>query len=259
MRKGIRVTVIGIVGIAVIGAALYAAGFRIVGQSGQPLLSGEVGGAKNKPGWRRSEEALSRPTPPGSGQQKRMAQSEDSAPGSQGGRGGQNQEGKRNSGGGGGAQPARQPGFGPSGGILLPSKPGATAIPVTLGGKEKASFVGQDLVDHVEDTVIATADGPRKGWSIEKTLKYLGIEQYKEAVLLGANGKKIVISAAQIHDKQTIPLLTYDEKGQLMIVSGPKVQGTNKGMLTLDDVKKLVAGRTDLLKAGGIEKIEVKG
>ena len=255
MSKAIRFVILSIVGVAVIGAALYAAGFRIVGQSGQPLLSGEAGGAKNKPGWRRSEEALSRSTPPGSGQQKRMAQSEDSTPGSQGGSGGQGQPGNR----GGGGQVARQPGFGPSGGILLPSKPGATAIPVTLGGKEKASFVGQDLVDHVEDTVIATADGPRKGWSIEKTLKYLGIEQYKEAVLLGANGRKIVISAAQIHDQQTIPLLTYDDKGQLMVVSGPKVQGTNKGMLTLDDVKKLVAGRTDLLKAGGIEKIEVKG
>ncbi|MEW6325806.1 MAG: hypothetical protein AB1515_10525 [Nitrospirota bacterium] len=248
MGKGLALI---IAAIAVVGIAFYASGYRIVNTSSQPIVSGAGGSAKNQPGWRRSEETLSRAVPPGSGQQKRVAQAE-----SQGGR----QSGRtgRTGGGGGQQQAARQPGFGPSGGILLPNKPGVTATPVTLAGKEKASFIGQDLIDHVEDTVIATADGPRKGWSVEKTLKYLGIEQYKEAVLVGADGKKTVVSAAQIHDQQTIPLLTYNEKGQLMIVSGPKVRGTNKGMLTLEDVKKTVAGRTDLLNVSGIEKIEVK-
>jgi hypothetical protein len=136
---------------------------------------------------------------------------------------------------------------------------GATAIPVLVSGKAPASFVGQDLIDHVEDTVVATADGPRKGWAIEKTLKYLGIDHYTGAILQGPNGQKVVVSLQQIQDQQTIPLFTYDETGRLMVVSGPKVRGTNKGNLSLDDVKKTVAGRTDLLNFSGIEKVEVKG
>jgi hypothetical protein len=156
-----------------------------------------------------------------------------------------------------GSRGGRQPGFGPSGGILLPSKIGTTAIPVVVGGNEKASFVGQDLIDHVEDTVIATADGPRKGWAIAKTLKYLGVEKYKAVTIVGSNGQKVAVSLQQIQDQQTIPLLTYDEKGQLMVISGPKVRGTNKGTTTMEEVKQLVAGRTDLIHFNGIAKIEV--
>ncbi|MBI3620655.1 MAG: hypothetical protein HY208_00505 [Nitrospirae bacterium] len=260
-----RLTVIGIVGIAAIGIGLYAAGFRLVGPNGQSLLSNAgpgTGMGQHQPGWRRAPGEQSGPTlTPGSGGRQRLAQGTDTGPGSQkgvrsGGRSaGRGQRGGQSKGQGG----ARQPGFGPSGGILLPSKVGTSAIPVMVSGQAKASFVGQDLVDHVEDTVVATADGPRKGWAIAKTLKYLGVENYKEVTLTSANGKKIAVTPQQLNDQQTIPLFTYNEAGLLMVVSGPKVRGTNKGNITIEDVKKTVAGRTDLLNVSKIEKIEVKG
>ena len=264
MGKIIRLLLMGIGGIAIVGGLLYLAGFRVVGPGGRPLLSGSnAGNAKHQPGWRRAgEQHAGAMGVPGSGQGKQMAQADQSGPGSgqgQGsghkqrqGRGGNGQQG-------GGGQQGRQPGFGPTGGILLPAKVGTTAIPVVVGGQEKGSFVGNDLVDHVEDTVIATADGPRKGWAVAKTLKYLGIESYKEAVLIGPNGKRVVVSLQQLQDNQTIPLFTYNENGQLMVVSGPKVRGTNRGNITLEQVKQTVAGRTDLLNVSAIEKIEVKG
>ncbi len=264
MGKGIRLAVIGSVGIAVIGVALYAAGFRMVGPNGQPLLSSGgtgTGTGQHQPGWRRAAGEQSGPTlTPGSGGRQRLAQGTDAGPGSQqGARSGGRSSGKGRGGQSKGQGGARQAGFGPSGGILLPSKVGTSSIPVVVSGQTKASFVGQDLVDHVEDTVVATADGPRKGWAIVKTLKYLGVENYKEVTLTGANGKKTAVTPQQLNDQQTIPLFTYNEAGLLMAVSGPKVRGTNKGNITIEDVKKSVAGRTDLLNVGKIEKIEVKG
>jgi hypothetical protein len=271
MGKVLRLALMGIVGVALVGGLLYWAGFRVV----RP--AGDNGGIpKNKPGWRRSEDAMARAVPPGSaGRANRSSQSGQEAPGNGAGQqrggggdgsgvgnGGGNAPGSRagrqQGGGGQGTKAAgRQPGFGPSGGILLPTKIGTVAVPVSIGGKGKSSFVGQDLVDHVEDTVIATADGPRKGWAIAKTLTYLGINNYKEATLIGSGGRKVVVSRQQLQDEHTIPLLTYNENGQLMAVSGPKVRGANKGNITVDDVKKIVAGRTDLINLSGIEKIEI--
>jgi len=270
MGKFIRLGFMSIVGVAVVGGVLYLTGFRIVGPNGQPIFS-SYGSAKHQAGWRRAEEAQGQQGQmgtPGSGQ-GRMAQGVIPEPGSGGGRqssdqgapgSGHGRQGKRSGGGGGGRSGGggRQAGYGPSGGILLPNKPGTTTIPVVAGGKT-ASIVGQDLVDHVEDTVVATADGPRKGWAVAKTLKYLGVENFKEVTLIGPNGKKVTVTSQQINDQQTIPLFTYNESGLLMVVSGPKVRGANNGTLTMDDVKKAVAGRTDLLNVSSIEQVEVKG
>jgi hypothetical protein len=272
-----KVAVWAIAGLIILSAVLYAAGFRIVGPNGRPLLAGAGDGngiGLQQPGSRRSGGNQGQTNysgtgqgGPGSGQgggpgggggqRRRMAQANGGGPGSGQGKGASRRQG----GGGGGGQGSQgsTPGFGPSGGILLPSQLGTASIPVSVGGKASASFVGKDLVDHVEDTVIATADGPRKGWSIDKTLKYLGIQQYKEVILTGADGKTLAVSAKQLQDSQTIPLLAYDEQGRLLVVSGPKVRGANKGNLTLDDVKKIVAGRNDLLKFGAVEKINVEG
>lgn len=259
-----KVAVWGISGLIILAAVLYAAGFRIVGPNNRPLMTGPGSGTgmgQQQPGSRRAGgqgqqgDQLTQGGP-GSGRggsagggpgHRRMAQANGGGPGSGQGRGGS--QGSRGS----------TPGFGPSGGILLPSQLGTASIPVSVGGKASASFIGKDLMDNVEDTVIATADGPRKGWSVDKTLKYLGIQQYKEVVLTGAGGKTLAVSAAQLQDSQTIPLLAYDEQGRLLVVSGPKVRGANKGNLTLDDVKKIVAGRNDLIMFGAIEKIDVKG
>jgi hypothetical protein len=250
MSKIVRFIIIGVVGVAIAGLALYAAGFRVVTPAGHQLsdASGTLT-PRNQPGWRRAEEGAQPSQPstiqPGSGQ-RRKAQGDTPAAGSGSGRQARQQS-------------QRQPGFGPSGGILLPSKAGTVAISVSIGGKDKANFVGKDLVDHVEDTVIATADGPRKGWAVSKTLQYLGIQNYKEAVFISANGKKTAITLTQIQNQETIPLFTYNENGQLMVVSGPKVRGTNKGKLTIEDVKKSVAGRTDLLNVSDIAKVDVAG
>jgi hypothetical protein len=269
MSKIVQLGLMGIVGVVVVGGVLYLTGFRIIGPSGQPIFPSS-GSAKHHAGWRRAAEAQGQPgqmDAPGSGQ-GRMAQGMMPEPGSGGGSQSSNQAGPgsghgrqgRGSGGGGGRSGGggRQAGYGPSGGILLPNKPGSTTIPVVAGGKT-ASIVGQDLVDHVEDTVVATADGPRKGWAVAKTLKYLGVENFKEVTLIGSNGKKVTVSSQQINDQQTIPLFTYNESGLLMVVSGPKVRGANNGTLTMDDVKKAVAGRTDLLNVTSIEQVEVKG
>jgi len=272
-----KVAVWVISGLIILAAVLYAAGYRIVGPNNRPLMTGPGSGTgmgQQQPGSRRAGgqgqqgDQLTQGGP-GAGQgggagsgpgHRRLAQANGGGPGSGQGRGGR-QGGGGSGGGQGGGQGSRgsTPGFGPSGGILLPSQLGTASIPVSVGGKASASFIGKDLMDHVEDTVIATADGPRKGWSVDKTLKYLGIQQYKEVVLTGADGKTLIVSAKQLQDAQTIPLLAYDEQGRLLVVSGPKVRGANKGNLTLDDVKKIVAGRNDLLKFGAIEKIDVKG
>lgn len=264
-----KVAVWAIAGLVILGAVLYAAGFRIVGPNNRPLLGGRGGGngmGLQQPGSRRAGGDQGGGPGSGQGQGQSGGQGSGSGPGhrrtAQGGGGpGSGQGGGQGSGGGGGGRRAQgsTPGFGPSGGILLPSQLGTASIPVSVGGKASASFVGKDLVDHVEDTVIATAEGPRKGWSIDKTLKYLGIQQYHEMVLTGANGKTLAVSAKQVQDPDTIALLVYDDHGRLLAVSGPKVRGANKGNLTLDDVKKMVAGRTDLLNFGAIEKIDVKG
>jgi hypothetical protein len=257
MSKILQQAIGYIVGVVLIIGVLHIAGYRVITPSGKQLFASKPSGgtSQGRAGWRRAamEEGTEPGTAPGSLGRP--------APGSQGRR---NPEGAvrtagTKSGDSQGANAARQPGFGPSGGILLPSKIGDIAISVLVGGKPTASFVGKDLLDHVEDTVVATADGPRKGWAIEKTLKYLGIERYKEALLLGPNGQKTSVSLKQIQDPETIPLFTYDEQGRLMVVSGPKVRGTNKGNITLEAVKETVAGRTDLLNLSAIEKIELKG
>jgi hypothetical protein len=276
MGKIIRLLLMGIVGIVVVGGLLYVAGFRMVGPSGAPLLSGnDAGSGKGQPGWRRAQQQAGG-MGPGSGQRKQMARGDESAPpsGSQGGRrqgGGSSQQalgnesapppgsqgGRRQ---GGGSQQARgtQPGFGPTGGILLPIRVGTNSISILVNGRPSASFVGKDLTDHVEDTTIATAEGPRKGWSAAKTLNYLKIDNAKEAVVIDATGKKQAVSALQLNDQETIALFTYNDKGDLMLISGPKVRGVNKGKTSLEEVKQMVSGRHDLLSVTGIVKVEVK-
>jgi hypothetical protein len=257
MGKIIRLFLMGVGAITIVAGVLYLAGVRIIGPNGRPLLSASTGGSgREQPGWRRGGQQAGGDA----GQGEYMAQAGQPRPGSGQGSGGRNGQGRgQTQGGGGNGQRGSQPGFGPTGGILLPIKVGNTPTSVAVGGKEKASFVGKDLSDHVEDTVIATADGPRKGWSVAKTLKYLGIDNYKAATIIDANGKKVVVSVQQLQDAQTIPLFTYDENGQLMVVSGPKVRGASKGNITLEQVKQIVAGRTDLLHINGIQKIEVNG
>ena len=204
MNQRSRIVVLGIAGVAVVGGLLYLSGYRIVGPKSE-LTAGRT----NQAGWRRSAEALEQRAAPAGTGRKQVAMSDQgggkSGAKNQGAGGGGNVRGGQQ--GRAGSKPpppgsrgrvqkvakagqasARQPGFGPSGGILLPSKIGQAQIPVIMGGKEKATFIGQDLFDHVEDTVIATVEGPRKGWAIAKTLTYLGIETYTEAALVDANG-----------------------------------------------------------------------
>jgi hypothetical protein len=248
MLKIIQSVLTAIGALTVVVGLLYLAGVRITGPNGRPLLSADApGGSRHQPGWRRAEQDA------GGEAGSYMAQAGQAGPGSGMGQGSgrQAQNGNR--------QRGSQPGFGPTGGILLPIKIGSVATPVAVAGKEKASFVGQDLTDHVEDTVIATAEGPRKGWSVAKTLKYLGIDNYKTATIIDANGHKAVVSLQQLQDNQTIPLFTYDQNGQLMVVSGPKVRGANRGNITLEEVKQIVAGRTDLLQINNIQKIDING
>ena len=247
MSQYSRFVIAGVVAVVVVSGLLYLAGFRIVSADSPLALSSatEQAGRTNKPGWRRSGETLARAKPPGSSPRSNAAKKMSSNA-----RKGGDQRGQRQASG-------RQPGFGPQGGILLPMKTGQIRIPVVASGKERASFVGKDLLEHVEDTVVATAEGPRKGWAIAKTLAYLGIENYSEAILLGRDGANVVISLEQIQDTKTIPLFTYDDQGVLMVVSGPKVRGTNQGKISLEEVKQLVSGRTDLLNIIGIKSIEV--
>jgi hypothetical protein len=261
MLNIIRSILTGIGALTVIVGLLYLAGLRITGPGGRPLVSADTAGSgKHHPGWRRGEAPSGDASAYGTGQGGQMAQAGQPGPGSGQGGGGGNGPGRRQSqGGGGNGQRGSQPGFGPTGGILLPIKVGSTATPVAVAGKEKASFVGKDLTDHVEDTVIATAEGPRKGWSVAKTLTYLGIDSYKTATLIDTGGNKVVVSFQQLQDTRTIPLFTYDENGRLMVVSGPKVRGTNRGKVTLEEVKQIVAGRTDLLHVNDIRKIDING
>jgi hypothetical protein len=257
MGKIIRSLLMGVGAITIVVGLLYLAGVRIVGPNGRPFLASQGlgnGTGRQQPGWRRGGQQAGGDAAP------YVAQADQAGPGSSKGGGNGNGQGRnQGQGGGGNGQRGRQPGFGPTGGILLPIKIGSAATPVAVAGKEKASFVGKDLSDHVEDTVIATADGPRKGWSIAKTLKYLGIDNYKAATIFDVNGKKVVVSYQQLQDNQTIPLFTYDENGQLMVVSGPKVRGANRGNITLEEVKQIVAGRTDLLHVNQIQKIDING
>jgi hypothetical protein len=253
----IRGIIVGIVCCALITVMLYMVGFRVVTPNGRVLSSRATTAGGGHSGWRRREAQLGGDSgyPRHGGRQYAQdgGATPEGGPGS--GRGGGRGYGGRSK----TAQQGQVSGFGPSGGILLPIKIGSTTIPVMTAGKTSSSFIGQDLVNHVEDTVIATSEGPRKGWSIDKTLKYLGIQNYKTIVLVLADGRTTTMTPQQLQDPQTIPLFTYDEQGQLMAVSGPKVRGANRGNITIDDVKNIVAGRTDLLHLTNITKIEVKG
>jgi hypothetical protein len=253
-------------GLFIVLGLLYVAGYqvKIVSRADQKIAQSGLG--KQEPGWRRAQGQAVSPEAgsgqgseqaarvPGSGQGRKQQMAGGPAGSGQGGRGG---------GGGGGrgqqAQAGQQPGFGPSGGILLPMQMGTQAIPVLVNGKEVGSFVGKDLMDKVEDTVIATAEGPRKGWGVGKTLAYLGVKGAKEVVLFDKSGKKITVSGSQLQDQKTFVLLTYDATGSLLLVSGPKVRGTNKGMTPREQVIQMVAGRKDLLNFSNIVRLEVIG
>jgi hypothetical protein len=229
MKTELRAVLYGLSFMVIVLGLLHLAGYRITGP-----------GIGNGPGMMMTQGG------PGSGMGGGQGR-----PGSRRGQGG---------GGGGGGQQARgtQPGFGPTGGILLPIRIGTDPIPVLVDGKQTASFVGRDLIDHVQDVTVATSEGPRKGWSVPEMFKYLKIKNAKEAIVIDASGKKQAVTAQQLNDPQTIALFTYNEKGQLMLVSGPKVRGVNKGMTSLDQVKQMIAGRNDLLSISNVVKLEVK-
>lgn len=246
MNANLKTAGITLLGVLIIIAGFYAAGFRVYRMhSGvNPSMMQGSGQGRGTPGWRQAQSGGGGAVmpQPGGGRQ----------------RGGGGQSGGSGQGGG-QAQAGRQPGFGPTGGILLPIKVGTDSIPVLVNGKPAASFVGKDLTDNVEDTTIATPEGPRKGWSAAKMFNYLKIENVKEAVVINAAGKKQNVSARQLNDPQTIALFTYNDKGQLMLISGPKVRGVSKGMTSLEQVKQMVSGRKDLLDFPDVVKIEVKG
>lgn len=270
--SGIKGFFVGVVATVLVIGGLYAAGFRISGPGeatvAQNANPNTAGLAKGQPGWRKAQQAA------GGGQQVATAQPGSAAgarraalggAGSGAGQGAGNaaRGGQARAGGGGRnaqakGQPGTQPGFGPSGGILLPLAAGTNPVPVLVNGKEKGKFVGKDLIDHVEDTVIATAEGPRKGWGVGKTLAYLGIKDAREVALYDQSGKKVTVSGQQIKDDKTFVLLTYDDKGGLILASGPKVRGTNKGTTSRAQVLDMVKGRTDLLAVPNVVKIEVK-
>lgn len=259
-----------LMGILVILVGLYAAGYqvKITSRGDQQIAQGgagnpQIGTGKGTPGWRKAQggDPAAAGAGPGSGQVQ----------GRKGGAAGGNQAAVKKAGGagsgqgqgrgqnpGGRAQAGQQPGFGPSGGILLPIKAGLDPVPVMVNGKKSGSFVGKDLMDHVEDTVVATAEGPRKGWGVAKTLDYLGVKGAKEVSLYDKSGKKITVSGNQIMDTKTFVLFTYDDQGRLLLTSGPKVRGTNKGTTSLQQVLKMVEGRSDLLAFPDVVKIEVK-
>lgn len=279
MKTGIKTTGFVLLALLIIIAGLYVAGYRIniENRKGQQVAQGGVG--RGTPGWRKAAgngQAVA-PQPgdgqgqgqggqavapqPGGGQGQRRGGGAAGAGGGAGsgmGQGAGAGQGNKSGGGGQTAQAGRQPGFGPSGGILLPIKVGTDSIPVLVNGKQAAKFVGKDLTDHVEDTTLATPEGPRKGWSVLKTFSYLKIGNVKELVVIDAAGKKQNVSAQQLNDPQTIAMFTYNEKGQLMLISGPKVRGVSKGMTSLEQVKQMVADRKDLFDFPNVVKIEVK-
>ncbi len=287
---------IGIIGLVVVLGGLKLAGYQINIVKKSPPEKVESGKGKSTPGWRRAEgapESLAssgggprrrreEPGGPGSGtgQRRNMSKAEPDESGQQ-----ENQNitigpgSRMGRGKGGDAKPGigsmrkkqakaasrqqqprgGQPGFGPSGGILLPSRPGHTAIPVYLNGTEKGSLQGKDLLNNVEDTVIATTEGPRKGWGLAKTLAYLGIAQPANVTLQNDKGQKVTVSEAQLYDNRTFVLLTYDSDGSLLLASGPKVRGTNRGLISQEDVIEMVAGRDDLFLFNHITQIQVNG
>ncbi len=248
MKTELRAVLYGLSGMIIVLGLLYLVGYRISG----PGLGNGPGMARGMPGSRRGGmDPNMMQGGGGGGQGRMMAQG---GPGSGQG-GGQGQPGSRRGqgGGGGGAQPGAQ-----NAAVLLPLKVGTDSIPVWVNGKQSASFVGKDLTDHVQDVTVATPEGPRKGWSVPGMFKYLKVENVKEAVVIDASGKKQTVSAQQLNDPQTIALFTYNEKGQLMLISGPKVRGAGRGTVSLDQVKQMVAGRKDLLSVTGVMKLEIK-
>lgn len=254
---GVAATVLAIGG-------LYAAGFRIEGpatKQADPSSQAAPGQGRNTPGWRKAQGAPQQMMAPPQGSGGQGMRTGTAPPGSrQGqGRGGAANAARNQDAAAQNMRPGAQPGFGPSGGILLPIRPGTDPVPVLLDGKEKGKFVGKDLVEHVEDTVIATSEGPRKGWGVEKTLAYLGIKNPKEVIVYDGAGKKLTMSSMQIKDAKTFILLTYDDKGSLLLASGPKVRGTNKGTTSMEQVKKMVEGRNDLVGVPNVVRIEVRG
>lgn len=271
MNNSVKSFLFGALGAVVVVGVMYGAGFRVTSGGGQQQIQNPqaaLGQGRGTPGWRKNQGGQAGVSPTagaGSGQGQGIA------PGS-GQSGGRAAAGNQPRGGGPGggaagrgqgpgaaAKSGAQPGFGPSGGILLPIQPGKEAVSVMMNGKEQGKFVGQDLVDHVEDTVIATADGPRKGWGVEKTLTYLGVKDPKEIVIFDKAGKKTTLTGQQIKGDEPFVLLTYDGSGSLILASGPKVRGTNKGKTTVDDVKAMVKDRKDLLGVSNVVKIEIKG
>lgn len=274
--SGVKGFFVGVVATALVIGGLYSAGFRVSGPGeatvAQPGANPAVAGqGRGQPGWRKAQQQaagnqVAAPQPGSAAGARRAALTNPSGgPGSGAGQGAGRQArgpGARNNQPKGEAaqagRPGAQPGFGPSGGILLPLHAGTSPVPVLVNGKEKGKFVGKDLIDHVEDTVIATAAGPRKGWGVGKTLTYLGIKNAQEVALYDQAGKKVTVTGQQIKDDKTFVLLTYDEKGTLLLASGPKVRGTNKGNTSREQVLDMVKGRSDLLAVPNVVKIEVK-
>lgn len=254
IKKAVCTVLTGIAGFVIITGLLYAVGYRITGPAGK-----DAGLAKQTPGWRRSQTTETAPGEAGSGQGRQGRRQVMAGEESVGPPGGSQQgEGGKRGGGGQGGRGGRGQGGASQSVEISPLQLGTTSVPILVTGKQKASFTGKEINKKVEDTTIATLKGVRRTWSVHNTLKFVGLENVKEVVVTDRQGKTLSLSSQQVSDQQTVVAFTYDENGNLLLVSGPKVRGVGRRQTSQEQIAQMMKGRKDLLFLPNIVKIEIK-
>jgi hypothetical protein len=135
---------------------------------------------------------------------------------------------------------------------------GSDKIAVIASGKQK-SFTGNDL-QSLEQKMVATTRGVRKGWMVAEVMKYLEITNARELVLVNKEGKTLSLPWENLKNQKGTVILFYDKLGGLVLVSGAEM--TAEELETADNRAVRAAMRQvqakDRIFLSDIVKIEVK-
>lgn len=197
--------VVAIVAAITIGAFLSEKGFRITREAG--VASPELPGGR-QPGDQRIRDQNAG----GSGAAKARASRQ--------------QAGARGGGGAAGAGRAAKgtvtDRFSDKAGAQMASVDGAKPVPVLRNGAPAGELVGKRLMDELGEVTVSFRRNVRQGWAVPEALRLVGIDAAKKATFIDREGKSTTVEWVKLTNASPLYILTYNQGGQLMLVSGQK-------------------------------------
>jgi hypothetical protein len=135
--------------------------------------------------------------------------------------------------------------------------PSTEPITVIANGNAR-SLTSQDL-QALEQVSVVGSRGVRAGWRVTDVLKELGVAPPRELVLIDKAGKSLSAPWEKITNPDTTSILTYNQMGGLMLVSGKEITSEELQTATRRSVNRATKEhREDQLFFANIVKIEVK-